>query len=70
MKIELKFIHFNYVLLSLASIISRFLSVAFGMLTVYIVNKCTCFHENRDLQCNLTKNCYFSKIFLLVQLYK
>ena len=56
MKIELKCIHFNYVSLSLASIIFRILSVAFGMLTLYILNKCTCFHENRDLECNLNKN--------------
>ena len=46
MKIELKYIHFNNVLLSLASIIFR--SVAFTMLTVYIVNTCTVFDENRD----------------------
>ena len=70
MKIELKYIQFNNVLLSLASIIIRFLSVDFGMQTVYIINTCTVFHENRDLQCNFTKNCYFSKIFLLFQLYK
>ena len=51
MKIELKYIHFNNVLLSLASIIFRFLSVAFTMLTVYIVNTCTVFDENRDFYC-------------------
>ena len=70
MKIELKYIHFNNVLLSIASIIFRFLSVAFTMLTVYIVNTCTVFDENRDFYWTLTKKCYFFKKFLLVQLYK
>ena len=70
MKIVLKCLHLNNVLLSLASIIFKILSVAFDMLTVCILNICTCMHENQGLQRNLTKNDYFPLIFLLAQLYK
>ena len=52
MKIVLKCLHFNIVLLSLASIIFRILSVAFDLLTVCILNRGTCLQENQDLQCN------------------
>ena len=55
MKIELKYIHFNNVLLSLASIIFRFLSVAFTMLTVYIVNTCTVFLRKQRFLLNFNK---------------
>ena len=70
MKIVLKCLHLNNVLLSLASIIFKILSVAFDMLTVCILNICTCMQENQGLQRNLTKNDYFPLIFLLAQLYK
>ena len=70
MKIVLKCLYLNNVLLSLASIIFKILSVAFDMLTVCILNTCTCLQENQGLQRNLTKNDYFPLIFLLVQLYK
>ena len=70
MKIVLKCLHLNNVLLSLASIIFKILSVAFDMLTVCILNICTCMQESQCLQRNLTKNDYFPLIFLLAQLYK
>ena len=66
MKIVLKCLHLNNVLLCLASIIFKILSVAFDMLTVCILNICTCMQESQCLQ----RNDYFPLIFLLAQLYK
>ena len=70
MKIVLRCLHLNNPLCSLASIIFKILSVAFDMLTVCILNTCTCLQENQGLQRNMTKKDYFPLIFLLAQLYK
>ena len=57
--IKLKCLLFNNVLLRLANTIISILSVALVRLTVNIVRSCTCLQQDRDLQCNFTKNVYF-----------